>query len=344
MYGKRGNRLRQKVEEDRLHFLQLKEQQASIRPQPQPQMHLHSQTSGALIRLGEGIVVEWHEDAWSKVFDGYGNSVDLRGSRTFANMERLRDVELEQRRKVRSSRRSRGITLDECLDEFEKAEVLSAQDMWYCPRCKEHRRASKKFDVWKTPDILVCHLKRFSSNRRDKLDMLVDFPVQGLDLTRRVLNKEAGKEEVYDLIAVDDHYGGLGGGHYTAYAKNFVDGRWYNYNGASCCHHHRHIMHAKADTNFFFFKIHRPTRLATRKAQCRRRPTSSFTAGVLPFLSVGLGSPTLSASTTMGWGRTTTVTAVGRGKTSVSPRAHPGLDRRALEQEPKHVVLTPVMV
>ncbi|ENH64585.1 Putative ubiquitin carboxyl-terminal hydrolase 12 [Fusarium oxysporum f. sp. cubense race 1] len=135
----------------------------------------------------------------------------------------------------RHHRRTRGISLEECLDEFERAEVLSEQDMWYCPRCKEHRRASKKFDLWKSPDILVAHLKRFSNSgwRRDKLDVMVDFPIEGLDLTSRVIQKEDGKDEIYDLIAVDDHYGGLGGGHYTAYAKNFVDGRWYNYNDSS---------------------------------------------------------------------------------------------------------------
>jgi ubiquitin carboxyl-terminal hydrolase 4/11/15 len=106
-------------------------------------------------------------------------------------------------------------------------------DTWYCPRCKEHRRASKKFELWRTPDILVMHLKRFSSSamRRDKLDVMVDFPVEGLDLTSRVVESQEGKQEIYDLIAVDDHWGGLGGGHYTAFAKSYVDGEWYEYNG-----------------------------------------------------------------------------------------------------------------
>lgn len=149
------------------------------------------------------------------------------------DVEVLHDAALKATQRRRQTRRTKGITLEECLDEFERAEVLSEQDMWYCPRCKEHRRASKKFDLWKTPDILVAHLKRFSSSgwRRDKLDVLVDFPIENLDLTSRVIQKEDGKNEIYDLIAVDDHYGGLGGGHYTAYAKNFVDQRWYSFNG-----------------------------------------------------------------------------------------------------------------
>lgn len=202
---------------------------------PQPVMPSLTE-EGALINLGEGIVVDWSEEAWDAVFgrdtDEFG---DKRGAKTFVGIEKLKDPGLEAKRRSRASRRTAGITLDDCLDEFERAEVLSEQDMWYCPRCKEHRRASKKFDLWKTPDILVCHLKRFSSShyRRDKIDVKVNFPIEGLDLDTRVLHKEDGKVEVYDLIGVDEHYGGLGGGHYTASAKNFMDGEWYHYNGKS---------------------------------------------------------------------------------------------------------------
>jgi ubiquitin carboxyl-terminal hydrolase 4/11/15 len=200
-----------------------------VRPQPMPAAVADG---GPLVRLGEGIVVDWNDEAWDMVF---GGSEPSHGARTFLDLEMVNDPALKIKQRKRKSRRTRGITLDECLDEFERAEVLSEQDMWYCPRCKEHRRATKKFDLWKTPDYLVAHLKRFSSSgyRREKLDVLVDFPIEGLDITSRVLQKEDGKDEIYDLVAVDDHWGGLGGGHYTAYAKNFVDGRWYNYNDSS---------------------------------------------------------------------------------------------------------------
>lgn len=202
-------------------------------PQPMPPAIADG---GPLIRLFEGIVVDWSEEAWDTVFGNSTKQSDAaQGGRTFVDLETLHDPALKSVQRRRVTRRTRGITLEECLDEFERAEILSEQDMWYCPRCKEHRRASKLFDLWKTPDILVVHLKRFSSSgwRRDKLDVLVDFPIEGLDLTSRVIQKEDGKAEIYDLIAVDDHYGGLGGGHYTAYARNFVDGRWYNYNDSS---------------------------------------------------------------------------------------------------------------
>lgn len=34
---------------------------------------------------------------------------------------------------------------------------------------------------------------------------------------------------VYDLEGIVNHYGGLGGGHYTANALNMMDSRWYEY-------------------------------------------------------------------------------------------------------------------
>ncbi|KAJ2999068.1 hypothetical protein NUW58_g112 [Xylaria curta] len=184
---------------------------------------------GPLIRLREGLVVDWSETAYEEIFGANGSL------ETWETCDTLPDPELERIQEARAKRRKHGLTLDECLDEFERDEVLSEQDMWYCPRCKEHRRASKKLDLWKTPDILIIHLKRFSSSgyRRDKLETLVEFPTENLDITSRVLQREEGKQEIYDLIGVDCHYGGLGGGHYTAYAKNFIDERWYSYNDSS---------------------------------------------------------------------------------------------------------------
>ncbi|KAG0053570.1 CSN-associated deubiquitinating enzyme Ubp12 [Gryganskiella cystojenkinii] len=123
------------------------------------------------------------------------------------------------------------ITLDDCLAEYTKEEQLGEEDLWYCPNCKKHQQASKKLDIWRFPDILVVHLKRFSHTRawRDKIDALVDFPIEGLDLSDKALKEEGGDDNVYDLFGVSNHMGGLGGGHYTAYAKNEKSGQWYNF-------------------------------------------------------------------------------------------------------------------
>ena len=77
--------------------------------------------------------------------------------------------------------------------------------------------------------MLVVHLKRFSYTRwhRDKLDTPVTFPLSGLDLTQVQLAQQEGPAPVYDCFAVSNHFGGLGGGHYTAYAQQPDDQKWY---------------------------------------------------------------------------------------------------------------------
>lgn len=48
---------------------------------------------------------------------------------------------------------------------FLQAEPLGPDDMWYCPTCKEHKQASKKLELWRTPEVLVrvaCQLKTLS--------------------------------------------------------------------------------------------------------------------------------------------------------------------------------------
>ncbi|KAE9612024.1 putative ubiquitinyl hydrolase 1 [Lupinus albus] len=126
--------------------------------------------------------------------------------------------------------RQEAISLFSCLEAFLTDEPLGPDDMWYCPRCKEHRQATKKLDLWKLPEILVFHLKRFSYSRylKNKLDTFVNFPIHNLDLTKYV-KTEDGQSYVYDLYAISNHYGGLGGGHYTAYAKLADDNKWYHF-------------------------------------------------------------------------------------------------------------------
>ncbi|MEE6480705.1 hypothetical protein FKM82_012651 [Ascaphus truei] len=124
--------------------------------------------------------------------------------------------------------------LKDCIELFTTKEKLGVEDPWYCPNCKEHQQATKKLDLWSLPPVLVVHLKRFSYSRymRDKLDTLVDFPVSDLDMSKFLINPNAGPCR-YNLIAVSNHYGGMGGGHYTAFSRNKDDGKWYYFDDSS---------------------------------------------------------------------------------------------------------------
>ncbi|CAK3881100.1 Ubiquitin carboxyl-terminal hydrolase 12 [Lecanosticta acicola] len=200
-----------------------------------------SDDSPYYIQIGEGIVLDWHPEAADSLFGGdKDDPAEMRGH-TYVNHDGksgpvFYDEELEARKMKRAERKKHGINLDDCFAETSKKEVLSSDNSWYCNRCKELRQADKQLEIWTLPDILVVHMKRFGGNRslRDKLDVAVEYPIEGLDMSDKVGLKEEGKEYIYDLFAVDNHYGGLGGGHYTAYAKNFFDDQWYEYNDSSC--------------------------------------------------------------------------------------------------------------
>jgi len=123
----------------------------------------------------------------------------------------------------------------DCVQLFTIEEKLGPNDPWYCPKCKQFQRAMKKLDLWKLPQILVVHLKRFQYHgkySREKLGTPVEFPIENLDLTSFVKSKQE-KPVLYDLFAISNHFGGLGGGHYTCQAKNSITNKWYNFDDSS---------------------------------------------------------------------------------------------------------------
>jgi len=132
------------------------------------------------------------------------------------------------------------IQLTDCIQKFSEREQLTESEAWYCNKCKCHVRAFKEMNIWRAPPYVIIQLKRFSfrnnSRHREKIDALVNFPLTCLDLSSVVLNKATGSggadvEPLYDCYAVSNHFGGMGFGHYTAYAKDA--GKWYNFDDSS---------------------------------------------------------------------------------------------------------------
>jgi ubiquitin C-terminal hydrolase len=123
------------------------------------------------------------------------------------------------------------VDISACFKTFERLEKLEENNEWYCPKCKNHQRALKKIEIYKSPHFLIIHLKRFRNH--SKIDSLVDFPIEGLDISEYVISKDDGLPLVYDLFAIANHYGSLGGGHYVAYAKNEQEKNWYCFNDSS---------------------------------------------------------------------------------------------------------------
>lgn len=123
--------------------------------------------------------------------------------------------------------RNAPMDLYQCIEEFSKSENLDHQNRTFCTKCKTLAKGVKKMEIWRLPQVLIFHLKRFrqvqGNKIKDKREIL--FDVQGLDLTQ-IAEVNGG---VYDLYAVSNHYGDMNYGHYTAYAMNYKKKTWFEF-------------------------------------------------------------------------------------------------------------------
>lgn len=122
------------------------------------------------------------------------------------------------------------VSLDDCFQLYNEGEILDGDNMWRCDACNKDVMAKKKISIWKKPDHLVIHLKRFTK-KSDKIVTRVDYPINGLSIDDYCIGYGVNGVK-YDLYAVANHSGDTGGGHYYAYCKDY-DGKWREYNDAS---------------------------------------------------------------------------------------------------------------
>lgn len=155
-------------------------------------------------------------------------------------------------------------SLEHLLTTFSQPEVLNKDNTWYCNHCQTHVQAIKTMEIYKTPRILIIHLKKLKLHAK-KLP-LVTFPIDELNMDPFVLNKApiqgygvqpeeflcesdltfytanqtnvlindhtASKSLKYKLYGVVNHFGSQHFGHYTAYCEG-KEGQWWEFNDGS---------------------------------------------------------------------------------------------------------------
>jgi ubiquitin carboxyl-terminal hydrolase 8 len=118
--------------------------------------------------------------------------------------------------------------LYDCFNIYVKPEILEGENAWFNEKTGKKEDIKKQLSFWSFPKILVITLKRFSPDGQQKLNSLIDFPLENLDLSNYICgySKESFK---YDLYGVCNHMGGVMGGHYTAFIRN-SENEWYHCN------------------------------------------------------------------------------------------------------------------
>ncbi|XP_041750795.2 ubiquitin carboxyl-terminal hydrolase 32-like isoform X1 [Coregonus clupeaformis] len=106
---------------------------------------------------------------------------------------------VEEHPSVEQSRRAQAepISLDSCLQAFTSEEELGEDELYYCSKCKTHRLATKKLDLWRLPPILIIHLKRFQfmNGRWIKSQKIVRFPRETFDPSAFLTPRDADQSQ-----------------------------------------------------------------------------------------------------------------------------------------------------
>ena len=125
------------------------------------------------------------------------------------------------------------LNIYDALDSFNKEEILEGDNMWFCNKCKQHRNAKKKFEIYRTPIYLIIQLKRFRKRNMimraimgSKNETNIEYK-EILNIKDFVVGPDKSNS-IYSLYGVIIHKKMFNGGHYYAYCKN--KGQWITFN------------------------------------------------------------------------------------------------------------------
>ncbi|CAG9539455.1 unnamed protein product [Cercopithifilaria johnstoni] len=113
---------------------------------------------------------------------------------------------------------NRNSTIEDCIRNHFQDVELDGSCKWRCPDCESLQTATRRTFLWKLPQVLVIHLKRFTfmGDNWQKNDAHVTFNTFPLKL----------QTEYFSLYAVVNHRGSLNSGHYTATIRNQITKQW----------------------------------------------------------------------------------------------------------------------
>jgi len=117
------------------------------------------------------------------------------------------------------------------FDNYIEMEFMHGENAWYNEKTGNKEDIYKTTTFWSLPKILVICLKRFSTDGKRKLQHPIHFPLENLNLSKYVKGYQS-KKYVYNLYGVCNHFGGVQGGHYTAFVKHGAN-NWLHYNDNS---------------------------------------------------------------------------------------------------------------
>ena len=110
-------------------------------------------------------------------------------------------------------------TLYDCLDSYTRVSKLEVNNTWTCDKCKKSINPDRKLLLWNCPSVIIILLKRYTIVGKN--NTYIEYPLE-LDVNGYVVNYNKNNCE-YRLSGLCIQSGSLGGGHYYALCKNYLD-------------------------------------------------------------------------------------------------------------------------
>ncbi|XP_012924247.1 ubl carboxyl-terminal hydrolase 18 isoform X1 [Heterocephalus glaber] len=128
-------------------------------------------------------------------------------------------------------------TLEDALRHFFHPRELCNKSKFFCQNCGRKTQGTQALKLTRLPQTLTIHFMRFSikNSRAEKVCHSLYFP-ESLDFSQvlpseqDISEAEEQDEGQYELFAVIAHSGMADFGHYCAYVRNPVDGKWFCFN------------------------------------------------------------------------------------------------------------------
>ena len=122
------------------------------------------------------------------------------------------------------------VNIEECFEYYQKQETMTGQNQIYCNNCKSMSDSINYSQLITSPYNLIINLNR---GKGLQFNIKINFE-EYLDINNFLHLKD--KKDIptfYELIGIVTHFGPSSmSGHFIAFCKSFVDGKWYKYNDA----------------------------------------------------------------------------------------------------------------
>ena len=123
---------------------------------------------------------------------------------------------------------SNEVYLSDCFDYYQKVELMDGENQMWCNYCNSNSASYYSTSIYSSPEILILILNRGRGNIYN-----VQLNFSEIINIGNYVKMKMNTNLIYHLYAIVTHIGPSSmSGHFIAFCKSPIDGKWYKFNDA----------------------------------------------------------------------------------------------------------------